>query len=285
MIVPLESALAIGGTAIYGAAAAYAAAALSRSRKGDERTASALMAGGALLILATLGLRFFRAGGVPAFTQFDALAGYALALSGAYLLLSLYRPTRGIVAIVIPYAALMLAYGLSALRMEAGAPPPVQGPWLVLHVLTAYAAYGVFTLASVTAAAYLVQDNNLKHKRFGTVWERLPSLEALDHVMSRLMGVAFLLFTISIVLGVVLVRASGGDDAWFTDPKVAATVATWILLAVFVHLRASSDRHGRGIALMAVAGLACLLFAFIGVHWVANTVHDFLRIAPGVHGP
>ena len=285
MTVPIETVLAISGTAVYGVASVFAVASLMRVRKGNERIASVLLVGGAVLLLALLGVRVFRAGGVPSFTQFDALAAYAVALTGAHLLLNIYRYTRGTVAILAPYATLMLVYGLSAIGMEAGAPPPVQGPWLVLHVLTAYAAYGVFTLASVNAAAYLVQDSNLKHKRFGVVWERLPSLEALDHIMSRLMGVAFLLFTISIVFGFVLMRVSGGGDEWFTDPKVAATVATWILLAIFVHLRASSDRHGRGIALMAVAGLACLLFAFIGVHWVANTVHDFLRITPGVRRP
>ena len=285
MTASLETVLAIGGTATYGAAAAFAVASLVRIRQGHERIASVLLAGGALLLLAMLGLRAFHAGGVPSFTQFDALAAYALALSCAYLLLTVFRHTRGIGALLIPYATLMLVCGLSALGLKAGSPPPVQGPWLMLHVLTAYAAYGAFTLASINAAAYLVQDSNLKHKRFGAVWERLPSLEALDHVMSRLMGVAFLLFTVSIVLGFVLVRVSGGGDEWFTDPKVAATVAAWILLAIFVHLRASSDRHGRGIAVMAVAGLAGLLFAFIGVHWVAHTVHDFLRITPGVHGP
>lgn len=276
----MQTALAIGGTALYALASLFALATLGRSGERRERTAVMLLAAGALVLLALLGIRVARAGAVPSLTRFDALAGYALALSGAYMLLSAYRYTRGIVVILIPYATVVLAYGLVALPMEPPPLPPAQGPWLVLHVLTAYAAYGVFTLASINAAAYLLQDNNLKHKRFGMVWERLPSLETLDHVMSRLVGVAFLLFTISIALGVLLVRQSGGGDAWLTDPKVAATIATWILFAVFVHLRASSDRHGRGIAVMAVIGLACLLFAFVGVHWFANTVHDFVKVQP-----
>ena len=138
--------------------------------------------------------------------------------------------------------------------------------------------------ASITAAVYLVQDNNLKHKRFGVVWERLPSLETLDVAMSRLVGVALVMLTVSIILGFALVRTSGGGDEWYTDPKVAATVVTWILLAIFVHMRASSGRHGRGIALMAVIGLACLLFAFIGVHLVSSsTAHTFLQVRAGVN--
>jgi ABC-type transport system involved in cytochrome c biogenesis permease subunit len=285
MTAQIETLLAVGGTAFYALAAALVLASLAKTAEGRERAAVGLLVPGALLVLATLAARVVRAGGVPSLTLFDALAGYALALSGAYMLLTLYRRTRGIAILLIPYATLALICGIPALQMEPGPPPPVQGPWLVCHVLTAYAAYGVFTLAGLNAAAYLVQDSNLKHKRFGAVWARLPSLEALDHVMSRMAGAAFLLFTVSIVLGFSLVHRSGGGDEWFTDPKVAATVATWILFAVFVHMRASSDRHGRGIALIAVAGLVCLLFTFVGVHWFAGTVHDFLRIGAGEGGP
>lgn len=281
----IETILATAGTVAYGLAALVVIASLIRDGTRRERLAVGLLALGAVLVLAVLAIRLFHAGGVPSLTRFDALAGYALALSGAYMLLTAYRHTRGIAVILIPYATLVMMYGVGALRMEPGVPPPVQGPWLVFHVLSAYAAYGVFTLAGIHAAAYLVQDNNLKNKRFGRVWERLPSLETLDHLMSRLVGVAFLLFTVSIVLGFALVHRSGGGDEWFTDPKVAATVATWILFAVFVHMRASADRHGRGIALIAVAGLVCLLFAFIGVHWVASTVHDFLQVNAGVSRP
>jgi ABC-type uncharacterized transport system permease subunit len=284
MTVPIETVLGLGGTAFYGVAAALAVTSLVRTAERKETPALAVLGGGALLLSAMLVIRVFNAGCIPSFTRFDALAAYVVVLSGVYLLLTVYRSTRGIAGILMPYAAVMLLCGVSALRMKAGEPPPFQGPWLILHVLSAYAAYGVFTLASLNAAVYLIQDYNLKHKRFGVVWERLPSLETLDLTMSRLVGVAFLLLTVSIVLGFGMVHTSGGGDEWYTDPKVAATVATWILLAIFVHLRASSDRHGRGIALMAVIGLACLFFAFMGVHMVAtSTAHAFLQVWTGVN--
>ncbi len=285
MSLPLETALGIGGTTLYCLSAVLALAALLRSGDRKDNAPVILLAGGMLLLTALLSMRLCCAGYVPVFSRFDALAGYTLALSAAYLLLSVFRPTRGIAAILVPYAAVCLLCGVSALRMGAGPPLPVQGFWLVSHVMSAYAAFGVFTLASLTAVLYLVQDSNLKRKRLGLVWERLPSLETLDHLMSRLAGVAFLLLTISVVLGFVLIRQSGGGDDWFTDPKVLATIVTWIVLAVFVHMRASADRHGRGIALMALVGLACLLFAFVGVPLVAHTLHSFLQMHSGVPPP
>ena len=281
----MERAIAVLGVACYVVSSLLAIVSLLGTRPRGERAALVFLTLGGIALAAVLVLFWVRVAGIPAFSRFEALTCYALALSGAYLLLTLYRYSSGIAGLLIPYATLLLLCGIPALGRNAGVPAPVQGPWLVLHVLTAYSAFGVFTLASIYAAAYLIQDNNLKHKRMGVVWERLPSLETLDHMMSRLAGISFLLLTLSIVMGFVLVNASGGGEAWFTDPKVAATCAMWILLAVFVHLHASSDRHGRGIALMAVAGLACLLFTFIGVHLVAPTLHAFLLVGLGVSGP
>jgi len=281
----MERATALLGIACYVAASLLAGGLLIWRKPRGERASHVLLGLGATVMATLLLFGWSRAGALMVFTRFDAMSCYAIALSLAYLLLTASSRSRGLAGLLMPVATLILLSGLSARGSGATPPVPVQGSWLALHVATAFAAYGVFTLASVSAAAYLIQDGNLKRKRFGVVWERLPSLEALDQNMSRLVGVAFLLLTCSVVLGAALVRLSGGGDAWFTDPKVAATIATWILLAVFVHLRASSDRHGRGVALMALAGLACLLFAFVGVHVVSNTLHAFLLVGQGAGVP
>lgn len=281
----IEYAVSLFGLSCYVASALLAVVSLFGTRSRSERAAVALLAAGGTVLAAGLALRGVRSAAIPVFNRFEALTCYVVALSGAYLVLSACRTMRGIAGLLIPYAALVLLAGIFAMGTDVAAPAPVGGPWLGLHVLTAYAAYGVFTLASLHAVAYLMQDSNLKHKRLGVVWERLPSLETLDLVMSRLVGLAFLLLTVSMILGAVLVRKSGGGDEWLTDPKVLATVAFWILLAVLVHMRASADRHGRGVALMALGGLACLLFAFVGVHLVATSAHHFLVVGIGECAP
>ncbi|MEI7902420.1 MAG: cytochrome c biogenesis protein CcsA, partial [bacterium] len=237
----IERTLAVLGVACYVASSLLAVVALFGPRPRGERAALALMTVGGTALASVLVFRWLQATSIPVFSRFEALTCYVLALSGAYLMLAAYRYMRGIAGILIPYATVVLLGGISTLAMDAGTPVPMGGPWLALHVVTAYVAYGVFTLASIHAVVYLMQDSNLKHKRLGVVWERLPSLETLDHIMSRLVGIAFLLLTVAIVLGFVLIHASGGGDKWVTDPKVLATIAMWIMLAVFVHMRASAD--------------------------------------------
>ncbi len=277
---------AVGGGCFL--AAALLAVTFPRGqRPACERLALALMGAGAVMLGAVLAWRGIQAGTMPSFTRFEALASYAVTLTVAYLLILLLvaRPLRGVLGLISPYAVVVLACGFPALSAVAPAPPPQQGTWVVLHVLTGFAAYAVFTLVSLLAIAYLVQDRNLKRKQFGALGSQLPSLETLDRLMSRLAGVAFLLFTVTIMLGLLLVHRSGGGEEWFTDPKVIASLATWLVFGVLVHLRANADRHGRGVALFAVAGLVCLLFAFLGVHLVADSVHAFLQLRAGTGTP
>lgn len=281
----MEATLVIIGTAFFGAAAVLALVRLFKPGERRDRGELILLSGGVLVFLGVLTLRLIKAGCMPSFNRFDGLTWYALAMSIIYLLMRPRSFSRGIDSLLLPFITLVLLGGISSLDMPAGTPPPNQGVLLSIHVITGYAAYAVFSLASMNAVAYLMQDYNLKNKSFGPVWEQLPSLERLDHVMSRLVGLAFLFLTVAVVVGVMLVHQSGGDEKWFSDPKVAAVTAVWILFAVLVHMRASADRHGRGVAILTVAGLSLVLLAFVGVPLVTDTVHSFLQICAGGNAP
>jgi ABC-type transport system involved in cytochrome c biogenesis permease subunit len=278
-ILNLEVDIGVAAFGCYVAAAALGLAALLRPAGRGERASVVLMIVGAVGLLGLLGADMARSGSVPKLTLFEALAGYVVAVTAAYLILMATRPLRGIAGFLAPFLAAVLACGLPAAGMRAGA-PPVQGPWLNLHVLLAFAGYAALSLAGVLAAAYLVQDRNMKRKRFGVVWERLPTLESLDQLMGLQTGFGFALLTAAILLGIVLARKAGGGEDWLTDPKVGASALTWILFAVLVHMRASTGRHGTRMAVVTVCGLLCVLFAFVGVHLVADSVHGFVQILP-----
>ncbi len=284
MTFSFETFLALAGTGFYVLAAVFAVWSLLLAEPRRDRWSLVSLSLGALCLLGVLSVLVVEAGCVPSFNRFDGLALYVLGLSTVYLLVNRHRSTRGVAGILFPFLALILLCGITAQGMDPGASAAIQSPWLVLHVIIGYLAYAVFSLASLNAAAYLIQDYNMKHKHFGPVWEKLPSLEILDLAMNRLVGVAFLLLTFSVMLGCLLVHQSSSAEQWITDPKVAAVAAAWILFAVLVHMRASSDRHGRGVAILTVVGLAFVLFAFVGVHWVSDSVHSFLKVRGGGAG-
>ncbi len=253
---------------------------LVRSHAVRDRVIVAGTAFGAALVVAALLLRGIRVSRLPAFGQFEAMSWYALALAGSYLYLELKHGVRGIGAFVVPCLALVVIAALPAAGSVV-VDPGVGGVLLPFHVVAAFVGYGLFTMESVLAAAYLVQDRNLKRKQLGTVFHRLPSLGVLDQLMQELIGAAFLVFSVSIVLGAVLAVGWHKGTQWLTDPKIAATVVTWLVYAVLFSLRVGGHRHGRKVALVALLGLGCVLFSFLGVHLVSDSMHDFVTSAAG----
>lgn len=280
-MVVLEATLAGAGIGCFVVASAMAVAGLLRPHpfeRGD-RIVPLLLALGCAPLLAALVLHGAHAGGVPLFNTFDALTIYGLLLTVSALLVLTRQRTQGVMAILAPYVTLLLLAGFPAVGVATG-PIPHQVPSavLILHLSAAFVGYAQFSLAGILALAYLIQDRNFKQRRFGAVFERLPALETLDHLMFRAVGFAFILLTVSLALGVYLVHESGSGHEWLTDPKVVATLATWALYAVLVHMRANAGRHGTRLALMTVVGLAFVLFSMVGVHLVAHSVHGFVQI-------
>ena len=277
----LESALALAGIWFFGAASACAVADLLRQHPPERGKLGVplLLALGCASLLAVLVLHGAKTGRVPLFNSFDVLTIYGVFLTISALCLLTRHRTQGMLAILAPYVTLLLITGFPAVGVTTG-PVPHQVPEaiLLLHLLIAFAGYALFSLASILAFTYLVQDHNFKHRHFGVIFERLPALETLDHLMFRLVGYAFILLTISLALGVYLVHESGSGPEWIADPKVAATLVTWALYAVLVHMRANAGRHGTRLAVITLAGLAFVLFSMVGVHLIAHSVHGFVQI-------
>ena len=277
----LEPALAVAGVGCFGAASVFGLMCLLRRRPPEwgEHGVPLLLALGCAPLLAVLVLHGSKAERVPLFNSFDALTVYGVFLTIAALFLLTRRGMLGVLAILSSYVTVILAVGLPAVGIKTGpVPHDVPNTVLLVHLMVAFAGYALFSLASVLAFAYLVQDRNFKRRNFGVVFDRLPALETLDHLMFRFVGFAFLLLTIALALGVYLVSESSSGRAWMTDPKIIATLVTWALYAVLVHMRANAGRHGTRLALVTLLGLAFVLFSMVGVHLFAHSVHGFVQI-------
>ena len=272
----VELALALLASCLYAIASLAAVQSLVRGSAAVGRAQTLVTWGGGLCLLAILIVRGLTLARVPAFGLFEALVWYGLAVTIAFLVLAASHETPGLSGILLPYVTLVVLCSLFGVRQDIPVDPDIQSIWLGLHVVTAFIGYGLFTLESLLAVAYLIQDRNLKHKRFGPVFRRLPSLEMLDHLMQEQIGLAFLVFSLSIGLGIFLAHRSGWGTLWTTDPKVATAAGTWLVYAILFHLRLTADRHGRQVAIVALAGLVSVLITFFGVHLVTGSMHDFV---------
>jgi ABC-type uncharacterized transport system permease subunit len=128
------------------------------------------------------------------------------------------------------------------------------GAVLGVHVALVLAGFAAFTVAAAMAGLYLWEDRRLKRRDANVLRLRVPSLDALDRLASRVVLVGLGLLTAGIAVG--LARL-GSDDV---DLTVAVTVLIWGVYAAALLLRLQGLVQGRRLAWLYVLG-----FGLVGV--------------------
>lgn len=189
-----------------------------------------------------------------------------------YLLLSRRRPLAVIGALVSPFGLLAVT---SVYVFEVGPLPLPAQPrtvWLPIHIGPVLLGYAILVLASFLSFAYLLQEYQLKGRRHGALFRRLPALETLDELNHRFVGWGFLLFTLGILAGSVLAQRTWGA-LWSWEPVQVWSVVTWFVYAALLQARSVGWR-GRRAARLTIASFVLLVASFITVN----------LLFPGRHG-
>ena len=104
--------------------------------------------------------------------------------------------------------------------------------------------------------------------------ENLPSLNMLDDVMYKSIGLGFGFFTIATILGAAwAAEAWGGYWSW--DPKETWALIVWLNYAAWLHMRLMKGWRGAPLAWWAVVGLFVTTFAFLGVNMFLSGLHSY----------
>jgi ABC-type uncharacterized transport system permease subunit len=146
---------------------------------------------------------------------------------------------------------------------------------LAVHGICSLLSYAAFLLAFVSGLLFLIQERQLKRKRMGWLFHRLPSLERLDRINFLAIGIGFALLTAGTVCGFLGIGSIFGT--WWTgDPKEYATVALWVSYCVLWLTRLRATLRGHKVAVLSVLGFSLVLFTFMGVSRLLDSWHPAL---------
>jgi cytochrome c-type biogenesis protein CcsB len=159
-------------------------------------------------------------------------------------------------AFVLP-VAVMLSLKVTTTRPGALA-PALASAWVWVHIALAMVGIAAFVFNFAGAIMYLLQERQLKLKRPGAFYYRLPSLQTLDRLTFRMLALGFPFLTTGIVLGVMWARAAWGTTFPF-DPLAFFSVLAWAIYAGTLAGRAIGGWHGRRAAYFAIVGFAALV--------------------------
>jgi cytochrome c-type biogenesis protein CcsB len=173
-------------------------------------------------------------------------------------------------AFVLPLVLMLglaLPSGLRALVPE----PSIRSAWIWVHVVLALLGLAALVLNFAGAVMYLLQERQLKARRLGPVYYRLPSLETLDQLSYRTLTLGFPFLTAGLLLGVLWAQAAWGS-LFTLDPRALLSAGMWVVYAATLSGRAIGAWRGRRAAYFAIAGF-CVLLLTLGAGAVFQGRH------------
>ncbi|HVN91793.1 MAG TPA: c-type cytochrome biogenesis protein CcsB [Candidatus Binataceae bacterium] len=233
------------------------------------------LAGGVAAHILVLAVTALQAGNIPV-TNLPESISFLSALT-ALAALPLINRLRLIVigAFIAPFA--FIATTIAALTMPGQRlqmPDALRSAWLPVHVTLAFAGFALFVLAAGVSLVYLINERRLKTKRLtAPTDERMPSLEKLDRINYRLLGMGFLMLSLAIVTGAIWADATWGRF-WSWEPQESWSLVVWLMYAALLESRLTVGWRGRRVAALTLVVFTVLISSFVGVSLVT----------PGKHG-
>lgn len=145
---------------------------------------------------------------------------------------------------------------------------------LLVHIALALLAETAFAFGYVFAVMHVVQEGNLRHKKWNRWFMLLPSLTRLDMYSFSMCGIGFLLLAVAMPIGDVWSKLVLGHwMVWSAKPVV--TFVTWLMYGVFLWVRFRSTTAGRTLMFYQMICFAATVFnlVVIGNHSPEHIQH------------
>ncbi len=264
-LLPLAYALAAANYAVY----------FVRRDPFAERTCTPQLLGSVILHVAFFGLRYFQVQRFPLASLPEVLSGVALAIAAVYLYVERIQKSRATGVFLVSMAALLQLAASTLLPHMPPAPPSVLSSsslWM-LHTLSVVVGYSAFFVGAIYALMFLLLYRALRQKRFGLIFERLPSLDVLASMGIGASLLGLVAFTLVIVLGAVM--SFGVFPGFYFDPKFISAVLVWLVYAGAVGSYFVLGWRGARAVAWSLVGFGVALVSMVGSSVFWRSFHAF----------
>jgi cytochrome c-type biogenesis protein CcsB len=109
------------------------------------------------------------------------------------------------------------------------------------------------------------------------VVDSMPSLQTIDSLLYKTVGVAFPLLCMLLITGAVWANESWGRY-WGWDSKETGALVATMAYAGFLHTRIAHGWRGRRSAYFALLGFALVIFTWLGVSFLLPGLHSYAQV-------
>ena len=140
---------------------------------------------------------------------------------------------------------------------------------LGIHVLTSLIAYSFLMLASFQALLLSSQNNRLHTHTSTGFFRTLPSLEDMEHLLFRFIGIGLFILTISLLSG--FYYLDNLFDKHFAH-KTILSIFSWIIFSALLLGRWKYGWRGKKAVRWTLAGFIVLMLAFFGTKFIQEFI-------------
>lgn len=146
-----------------------------------------------------------------------------------------------------------------------------QLPAFRIHLLIAMLAYSLLTIGALQAALMSVVEKRLHNVTQSSMAANLPPLLTLESLLFRIIGVGFVLLTLTVVSGILF------SEELFQEPmqlshKTVFAVLSWLVYAALLSGRYLWGWRGRTAVRWSLVGFVMLVLAYIGSKFVLEVI-------------
>ncbi|SCX90335.1 c-type cytochrome biogenesis protein CcsB [Alkaliphilus peptidifermentans] len=236
--------------------------------------ASYLVICGLLFHTISLATRTVEASRLPLSNQYEFATSFSWGIAACLIAFEKKYRFKILGTFVCPIIVLVTFYAALQSREIRPLMPALQSNWIILHVSTAVISYGAFAVACGISVMFLIKSYLNKNS---FIQKNMPSLEILDTISYRAIGLGFVMLTIVIVSGAIWADQAWGRY-WQWDPKETWSFITWIIYAVYLHVRLSRGWKYKNAAWFAIIGFLSILFTYVGVNTLLTGYHSYAII-------
>lgn len=165
-------------------------------------------------------------------------------------------------AFVIPLVFLVMLVSVF-LSKDAGLVPESEVRfWLTMHRTLSIIGYAAFSIAFAAGIMYLIQEHQVKTKKLGIMYFRMPSLEVLDDLNFKVIAIGFPLFTLGFMTGSIWNTKT--DQAFFSWDleRTMPMVMVWLIYGLVFFGRMATGLRGKKAAQGAILGFVAVIGTF-----------------------
>jgi ABC-type uncharacterized transport system permease subunit len=199
---------------------------------------------------------------LPMASPVEAVAFTSFILALTYIVIHYTSKESGTGLFLYPVIFMLQAPAAFLLTPVDTFNPILASPYFALHTIPTILGYAAFLIAMKYGLMYLLMYSQIKSKKTGKIFRRMPDLNGLDKLNTRSVITGFTFLTIGIVTGSLWATSVWEDRQGF-DLKLVAGFVPWVLYGISIQLRYLSGWRGKRVAFISVIGGVMLLLFFM----------------------